>query len=215
MGAQPSAARPHRPRLIRTAEWAIRQGSPALAPAVLFAELDIEACPDLLAAPALAQQLAPARRAIVALCTIGAALESLAEQRMPNAPLQSMALDALGTAAVEALAARACAHFRNQALRAGRHTSPPLCPGAPGWSVAEGQLQIFHLLDAAAIGVLLTPSAMMIPGKSLSMVIGVAPGTALSAFTGLPLSQDAAADGSPCQGCDRQSNCRYQVAHAG
>jgi hypothetical protein len=75
-------------------------------------------------------------------------------------------------------------------------TTIPLSPGMIGWSVAEGQSQIFALLDAAEIGVGLTEHGVMIPPKSLSMVLGIGPnmGTA----------------GSTCDYCSMRETCRYQ-----
>jgi hypothetical protein len=41
-----------------------------------------------------------------------------------------------------------------------------------GWSLAEGQTQIFSQVDGQSIGVALNPSFLMVPRKSLSMAVG-------------------------------------------
>jgi hypothetical protein len=52
-------------------------------------------------------------------------------------------------------------------------TTAPLYPGILGWELAAAQTQLFSLVDASAIGVTLNSSFLMIPTKSVSMVIGV------------------------------------------
>jgi hypothetical protein len=66
-----------------------------------------------------------------------------------------------------------------------------------GWPVEEGQPQIFDLVDAAEIGLVLLPSGMMVPRKSLSMVIG--------------LGADVSAKGVPCDYCSMAERCRYRA----
>ena len=65
-----------------------------------------------------------------------------------------------------------------------------------GWSVEEGQRQLFDLLDASAIGVELTEGDIMLPLKSLSMVIG--------------LGGDLGVKGRTCDYCTMRDVCRFQ-----
>lgn len=62
--------------------------------------------------------------------------------------------------------------------------------------VGEGQKQIFSLVEAAEVGVTLTPSFQMIPRKSASLVIG--------------LGADITDAGKPCNYCSLCSASRYQ-----
>ncbi len=52
--------------------------------------------------------------------------------------------------------------------------SSPLSPGMPGFAILE-QWQVFQLVSAEEIGVSLTSSGIMVPRKSVSMVIGIGP----------------------------------------
>jgi cobalamin-dependent methionine synthase I len=136
--------------------------------------------------------------AIVA--TIGERLDArISEMFGADAPY-AMALDGLGSAAVEALAAAACDHFREVALAEGMRSTMPLSPGMTGWPIDVGQRQIFDVLDASQIGVQLTPSSQMIPRKSLSMVLG--------------LGRDVAEGGRACDYCSLRETCRYQDHYA-
>jgi hypothetical protein len=65
-----------------------------------------------------------------------------------------------------------------------------------GWPVEQGQPQIFDLLNAGEIGVQLTESMMMIPRKSLSLVLGV--------------GRELIAGGRTCDYCSMKETCRYR-----
>jgi hypothetical protein len=57
----------------------------------------------------------------------------------------ALALDGVGSAAVEMLAIQACNYFEEKAKIDGLFTSMPLNPGMVGWPVDMGQPQIFSL----------------------------------------------------------------------
>ena len=144
----------------------------------------------------IAQHLARAQQVIVMVCTIGEALEARVARAMDDDPVFGLALDGLGSVAVESLAGLACNRFEGQTGARGWHASLPLSPGMIGWPVAEGQAQIFALLDPGLTGVRLTDSGMMIPRKSLSLVLG--------------LGEEVASGASACSVCSLNATCRYQ-----
>ena len=148
----------------------------------------------------VAQHLLPAKKVFVILCTIGASLEQYAAEVMAADMVLGLALEGVGSAAVEVLANQACNFFEAQAALGGLNTTIPLSPGMVGWPVEQGQPQIFKLLDGAAIGVALTPSFMMIPRKSLTMVVGA--------------GQDLAIQGSTCDYCSLRATCLYRDHYA-
>jgi hypothetical protein len=202
-GADPQVIRRRSPRLVDLAARALREGGPLISPALVYRQAAVEAMVHErlklqggeLAGALLAQHLAPAEAVIIILCTIGPALETSASQVIQRDPLYGMALDGLGSAAVEALANAACARFEARAAGDGLQASIPLSPGMAGWPVEQGQAQIFDLLPAELIGVSLTPAWMMLPHKSLSMVIGLGP---------------EMAGGTVCEYCAMRATCRYQ-----
>ena len=64
------------------------------------------------------------------------------------------------------------------------------------WPVEEGQPQIFRLLGEAGAAVRLTPSYMMIPRKSLTMIMGI--------------GVEMKSAGRTCDFCAMRESCRYQ-----
>ena len=110
---------------------------------------------------------------VFGIVTIGNALEEKVSELFTQGEYsRAIALDAVGTTAVEDLSRYlrnfTCQEAKNQNLQVTRHFSP----GYSGWDIEE-QKNIFKIVPAQKIKVSLTDSCMMIPKKSLSWVIGV------------------------------------------
>jgi hypothetical protein len=204
-GADPAAIRRRSPRLVEMAARALEEARPYFQPRVLYERCDVETLRHeslilkgggRISGPLVATHLGPARYVIVMLCTIGPELEEHATRVMSNEMVRGLALEGAGSAATEALANSACRYFELEAATEGLQTSIPLNPGMIGWTVSEGQPQIFSLLEGAQIGISLTPADVMIPRKSLSMVLGLGPGMTNA--------------GRTCDFCAMRETCRYQ-----
>lgn len=204
-GADPALLRSRKPRLFDIAVQALEQARPLIQPQVLFESYPVESVLHArlrlsggreLKSETLAQHLGSAQEVLAVICTIGSELEGLANQVMETEMVYGLALYGAGSAAVEALANAACQRFEAEAAERGWYTTIPLSPGMIGWSVAEGQPQIFSLLDASQIGVHLTDSAIMLPMKSLSLVLGLGP----------EMNQA----GTTCDVCALAEVCKYQ-----
>jgi hypothetical protein len=203
-GADPDILRARRPALVGVAERALEAGRPHLRPKVAYRRLvasglrheRLQLDGGTLAGPLIAQHLGAAEHVVVMICTVGDAIDAEIARHMDSDPPFAMALDGVGSAAAEALAAQACAGFEEEAAGRGWRASLPLSPGMIGWPVKEGQAQIFALVDGAEAGVHLTEGGMMVPRKSLSLVLGL--GSRLEAA------------GSACQFCTLHETCRYQ-----
>lgn len=204
-GGDPAAIRARRPVFIEVAEQALAEGLPLLQPGVAYHWLSVECLTHerltlvgggILSGRLVAQHLAAASQVVIIVCTVGPALETRSAQAMASNFHYGLALDGVGSVAIEALAIATCHHFEQQAVREGLQATAPISPGMVGWPVGEGQHQIFSLLDPAEIGVRLLPSGMMIPRKSLSLVIGLGAGVS-----------DA---GEPCDYCSMGDRCRYR-----
>lgn len=214
-GADPDSIRQRRPALIGNAEKAINIGRSLLHPVVLYEQYTVkklvherlELIPKYssngkthLSGQLIAQHLAGAQTIIVIVCTIGSDLDESVSSLFKVDPVVALALDGVGSAAVEMLAIQACNYFEDQAKVGGLKTSMPLNPGMVGWPVEQGQPQIFTLVDCDEIQVSLTESCMMTPNKSLSMVLG--------------MGNDVSATGSSCDYCSLKGVCRYQNHYA-
>jgi hypothetical protein len=144
----------------------------------------------------ISQHLRAAKQVVGVLCTIGDRLEEKVSEVMGEDPAYGLALDGLGSAAVESLANVVCHQFETQTAEKGYRASIPLSPGMLGWSVEVGQREIFDMLGDDNAIVRLTSSSMMIPRKSLTMVMGFGP--------------EVGNEGHPCDYCSMRETCRYK-----
>jgi hypothetical protein len=210
-GSDPDIIRSRRPNLVKYTEEAILRGQSLLQPRVLYEKYQVKCfthkrleliIPNsnqgkyYLSGPLIAQQLARTQSIIAMVCTIGSDLDECVSSLFKIDPMLGLALDGVGSAAVELLAIQACNYFEKKVNDDGYNTTIPLNPGMIGWPVDIGQPQLFSLLDSEEIHVSLTDSCMMVPNKSLSLVIGI--GT------------DVAILGTACDYCSLNSTCRYQ-----
>ena len=204
-GAQPEAIRKRNPRLVEIAERALEEGYNLLEPAILYRELNVKALRheqmvfenDLtLSGRLVSNHLGPAEQVVLILCTIGETLEAHSSEVSRDDLVYGLALDGVGSAAVEALANAACKHFEVQANALGLKSSIPISPGMVGWPVDEGQPEIFAILEPAQVNVSLSEHGLMTPRKSLTMVMGF--GTEMQT------------SGKTCDYCAMRETCRYQ-----
>jgi hypothetical protein len=204
-GADPARVRARRPALVKIAEEVIEEGSPMLAPVVLYRRIGVEsfrhetvslAGGGKLQGPLVASQLAGSTELIVALCTVGEALSTYASNRFNDDPVRSLALDGLASASAEALAESACRRFEELAEADGLKVTMPLNPGMIGWPLDAGQAQLFALMDGGEIGVTLGAGGLMRPLKSLSLVVGI--------------GRDLAPNGCTCDYCSMRDTCLFK-----
>jgi hypothetical protein len=204
-GADPAIIRERSPRLVKLATRALEEGRSLLQPQVFCSHHDIKAFRHeritladggFLAGSLISQHLSPAQQVVILVCTIGSALDDLMTEVMNQDMVYGLALDGVGSAATEALANEACRQLELEAAKKGFQASIPLSPGMVGWTVDEGQPQIFDLISDEAIGITLSDQFVMTPRKSLSMVVGLGP--------------DMGYQGKVCDFCAMRDTCRYQ-----
>ena len=208
-GADPVVLRARRPALVQLAEQALQEGFSLIEPTVSYKEYTIKAIQHdrlifneggYLTGKLPVQHLAKAQVVYIVLCTIGTSLERYSSEMWNSSATYSLALDGVGSAAVEALANATCRELENQAAERGWKSSIPLSPGMIDWSVVEGQPQIFKLLESEKIYVELSEGFIMTPRKSLTMVLGA----------GL----DLISQGSTCDYCNLREVCHYREKYA-
>jgi hypothetical protein len=142
--------------------------------------------------------VAGANELAVGVCTVGRAIsECITEHQAAGRRLRAMFLDDLGSWAVDQVRQQLCRTIEADALARNWHASASLSPGESEWSVGE-QSVIFSLLDTGGIGVALSESLVMVPIKSLSLVMGIGPG---------PLGVEGA---SNCDFCTIRERCTYR-----
>ena len=204
-GADPHIIRQRNSRLLEVARRALEEGMAFLEPQVLYQKLKIESVQHervvlengkKLTGSLVSTHLGPAEYVVLMLCTVGHGADEYISAVMEEDILLGLAMDGVGSAAVEALANAACKYFEDEAAEEGCQSSIPLSPGMLGWDVGRGQPEIFSILESAQIGVHLSDQAIMTPRKSLSMVIGF--GTEMTLA------------GKTCDYCAMKETCRYK-----
>jgi hypothetical protein len=175
------------PAFVAAAEDAIALGETLFAPAAIYDEFEVHSVAGervelavdsagLTVGPK-ADLLAPAKRLLVTVYTIGPALETRVSElyRMGEALLSYM-LDCVGVMALGVVGERLHRLAEERAAGRGWGVSPALSPGGlVGWPV-QGQRELCALLPLAEIGVRLNQYCVLEPHKSVSMVIGLGPG---------------------------------------
>jgi hypothetical protein len=117
--------------------------------------------------------------------TIGPALEArVAELARRDEPLRALVLDAIGSAAVEAVADVVNAVICRAVGQDGVFTNRRISPGYRSWPI-EAQAEIFALLPTPVSGVSLTPKWFMEPRKSISAAVSVGPKVAHSKYVSI------------------------------
>jgi hypothetical protein len=124
---------------------------------------------------ALSSLLPQAKEVAVVVCTIGSRLEEqVTDYTSRGKLLRGTLLDGIGSAAVDLLTEEACGFIVEEVSSRGYKVSSPINPGMPGLPITK-QKQLLKLAVAKEIGVSLTSAGIMIPRKSVSMVMGIGP----------------------------------------
>jgi hypothetical protein len=203
-GADPLILRGRSPRLVEIADHALQGARFLLEPQVFLRKLAVRSLRHekleledgfSIKGAWISKQLAPAESVYAIICTVGQRIETEASRNMDTDMLMGLALDGVGSAGVEALATLVCKQIEDQAALNGLQTTVPFSPGMLNWSVDEGQPVIFEILAQINSLVELTPSFLMRPRKSLSMLLGV--------------GKDLGTQGSTCDYCAMQGTCKY------
>ncbi len=181
-GVEPGRARSRHPHLLALADRALAEGRQHLHPQVVYRILNILRISKALVVLengaefrgfGIARGLAGSSAVIAAVATLGAGLEQEISRFKEVDSAFALALDGLGTAAISSLTT-AARHFWTQLIAGGPHsTTAPLYPGMRGWNLAAAQTELFSLLDAQSVGVRLDSSFLVMPSKSVSLIIGV------------------------------------------
>lgn len=129
---------------------------------------------------------------------IGNGIEDLSRKYLKSDdPILGVMLDSIGSAAVDCLTEELSGIVRDHAMQMGLMSSSPMSPGMPGLSL-ETQDIFFDLLPAPELGMKLTPTRMMVPFKSSSMLWGL--GKTMPSWSKEEI----------CKACHLFRHCRYK-----
>jgi len=140
-----------------------------------------------------------AKELAVLVGTIGPRLEKQATDYIKSGEaLRGMILDGIGSAAVDTLIEEVCKFIAGEVSPRGYEISSPANPGMPGFAMTE-QWNLLELASTHEIGVSLTPSGILVPRKSTSMVIGIGP--KMTRWT----------QAEVCARCSLRETCPYRI----
>lgn len=116
----------------------------------------------------------PARSILLIICTMGRAIDQRIEHYYRNGlSAHAYFLDVAGTCIIEAASRKLVKQIKSQVKSRDLETTIPLGPGHSYWNNLHDQRIIYELLKPEKIGITILPSGIMLPKKSLSMVIGI------------------------------------------
>jgi hypothetical protein len=123
-------------------------------------------------AKSIIKQLKGASHLLVGVVTIGDLLEKKVSELFSQGEYpRALALDVIGTVAVEDFSRKVRKLARQEVIEQGFKTSRHFSPGYSGWEVSQQEI-VFKSIPSDNIGVRLSKGFMMLPQKSLSWVIG-------------------------------------------
>jgi hypothetical protein len=123
-------------------------------------------------AKSIIKQLKGASHLLVGVVTIGDLLEKKVSELFSQGEYpRALALDVIGTVAVEDFSRKVRKLARQEVIEQGFKTSRHFSPGYSGWEVSQQEI-VFKSIPSDNIGVSLSKGFMMLPQKSLSWVIG-------------------------------------------
>lgn len=123
------------------------------------------------ASASLAKNLSGCQRAILFAATLGAEEDLLRRRAGVSSPARALVLDAMGTAAIEALCDTLCDGWARE--NPGLRLRPRFSPGY-GDLPLDFQVQLLALLDSGRkAGITLSETLLMIPQKSVSAIVGL------------------------------------------
>ncbi len=125
-----------------------------------------------LRAQVLSLHLRKATHLALGVCTVGAAVETrVSDWFATGERLRAVVLDEIGTLVLYRLGDQLEAQMAKQAAILGLDASGVLNPGEDSFDISE-QTTVVHLAGGESIGVSVTSAGMLIPRKSLSLLMG-------------------------------------------
>jgi hypothetical protein len=198
------------PALLRQAGEAIALGQTLWQPVAIYDWFDVQhvdgeyvhlagrdsQSPAVLHLGPKADLLAPARRVLASVVSIGPALEQrVHELQAAGEGLQSYLLDSAGVVALGSVGEALRCLVEEAAAELGWGVSPSLSPGSlVGWPL-RGQRDLCALLPIDEIDVQLTGHSVLVPHKSASGLVGLGP------------DYESGRVGSVCKYCALQNTC--------
>lgn len=132
---------------------------------------------QVLTSALLARLAGPAESLLVAVLTLGEAIDRRVEEyNKSGLAAHAYLLDVAGAYLVEAAGRRLTEEIRAHLKERGLEATIPLGPGHSYWKNLQDQKVIYSLADPSKIGVRILDSGMLLPKKTISLVMGIGRG---------------------------------------
>lgn len=207
-GADYSQRPPH-PRTVKLHQKIIDEAASLVRPTAIWVEVDVTSIGvgELFledgykfTSNLLPNVAGTAEKMLLILTTIGAVIDDrITEYKEAGKMSEAFALDTCATAYVTKVGTTAMSRMEEAYHRNGLKTTFPMGPGHSYWKGLEDMRVIFHFLRAERIGLHLNASNLIIPRKSVAMVMGV--GGNLADFKGM----------THCEFCNLQTSCQLSA----
>ncbi len=126
-----------------------------------------------LSSASLAKNLSGCEKAILFAATLGTQVDLQRRQMGVHSPARALVLDAMGSAAIEALCDQLCESWAEE--NPGLRPRPRFSPGY-GDLPLSFQTRLLELLDSKRqAGIALSQTLLMVPQKSVSAIVGMGP----------------------------------------
>lgn len=122
--------------------------------------------------PSLVLHLPGAERIMLGVCTLGPGIDSKISELCRSDLASAVILDEIGTAWILAIANDMYRKIRADADAIGLQSSPSFRPGIGQWPL-EYQRVILDHLKTKDLGIALSDGMMLIPQKSISMIVAI------------------------------------------
>ena len=144
----------------------------------------------------LKRNLKDCEKIILFTATVGIETDRIIQRYSHVSPSNALIAQAVGATVIEAWCDFLCEYFAAEAESMGYHLRPRFSPGYGDFPL-EVQKRIFSVLDCnRKIGVSLTDSLLMVPGKSVSAIVGLS-------------RENLHCVSSGCEACEN-INCEYR-----
>lgn len=202
--------RPPRPGTVKLHRRIMDEAASLVRPAAIWVEVDVTGTgvgevfleDGYKFTGTLLPKAAPtASKMLLMAITIGTAIEDrITEYKEAGRLSETFALDACASVCVTKAGTTALSRLEEIYHREGLKTTFPMGPGHSYWQSLDDMQVIFHFLRAERIGLQLNQSNLIIPRKSVAMVMGA--GTDLPDFQGK----------THCSFCSLQATCPLSQA---
>lgn len=174
---------PPRPGMVDLHRRILAEASALVQPKAIWTEVEVTGAGDKelclqdglkLTSRLLAKMAGSAEKLILFAMTIGSAIEEqISSYQRAEKMSRAFALDAAGSTMIAMGSSLALSRIEEIYHREGLKTTFPMGPGHSYWKGLDDQQIIFYYLQPERIGLHLNDSNLIIPRKSVSMVLGV------------------------------------------